>query len=293
MAKNTKPRSQEFKDMLVTEYLNTNISIQELSAKYHTDAYYQLTKCGIKLKGRGVQKMLTRTGCINYVWNALEVATEEQAYTLGFLMADGYNTGAQVGIRLKECDRDIVEKMKNCFSKQIKLQYDGYSYSFVISSTIICNNLANLGVVKDKTHHEITIPNLNSNLIRHFIRGYFDGDGTVFICNTNGGILKCNFCSPTLGILEQIREILLSEGIWCTIDCEKRKGKTYIMNNQYPCVATMDMYRLFIRRKSAIEKLFHYLYDDATIYLSRKYEKFSDNREMFKYRKHVNTELTA
>ena len=51
MAKYNRQRSPEFREMLATEYLSTNISIKELSEKYHTDAAYQLQKHGIKLKG--------------------------------------------------------------------------------------------------------------------------------------------------------------------------------------------------------------------------------------------------
>lgn len=293
MTKNTRPRTTEFREMLAQEYLNSTISIQELSNKYHTDAAYQLKKHGITLKGRGVQKMLSRNGCIKYSWDASIINTEEQAYSLGFMMADGYNTGSQAGLKVKSSDIDILKRIKDCFSKDIKLQEDENSVSFVISSTIICNTLKTYGIIEQKSHNEKNIPVLRPDLIRHFIRGYFDGDGTIFICKTkNNKFFKCNICSSTINILNQMKEILTQEDIVCSIDCENRIGKTYMINNTYSSVATMDMYRLYIRRKSAIEKLFHYLYDDATIYLQRKYRVFADNVDLFVYRKHVNTELT-
>jgi intein/homing endonuclease len=278
--------------MLANEYLNSSISIKELSEKYHTDAAYQLTKHGIQLKGRGVQKILSRKGCISYKWNASTVDNEEQAYTLGFFMADGHNSVGQAGIKVKSSDYSVLEAMKNCFSEEIKIQNEKHSCSFVISSTAICDNLRNLGIIEHKSHAEKTFPVLRKELERHFIRGYFDGDGTVFICKRgHNPYLKCNICSSTRNILDEIQQVLISNDIQCTINCEKRVGKSYLINGSYTSIATMDMYRLYIRRKASIEKLFHYLYDDATIYLQRKYFVFADNQQMLE-NKHVNTELT-
>lgn len=293
MTKYNRPRSEEFREMLATEYLNTNISIKDLSEKYHTDAAYQLQRHGIKLKGRGVQKMLSRTGCIKYNWDAITVTTEAQAYTLGFLMADGYNTGAQVGLKVKTSDLETLKRMKNCFSDEIKLQSNSQYYSFVISSTVICNNLRKLGIIEHKSYREKSLPNLNSDLIRHFIRGYFDGDGTVFVCNsTNPKLLKCYICSSTSNILRQFQQIFLTKSIDCAINIENRTGKEYIFST-YASIATMNMFRLFIRRKCALERFYHYLYDDATIYLERKHKIFTDNMSLLTYCKHVNTELTS
>lgn len=292
MAKYTRPRSHEFIEMLAKEYYSSNISIKELSEKYHTDAMYQFRKHGIKLKGRGMQKIISRKGCIAYKWNVANVETEEQAYALGFLMSDGYNTGIQAGLTLKNSDVDILEKIKSCFSNEIKTQRYGNSVSFVISSTLICENLRKFGVIEHKSRNEKHLPNLLPELIRHFIRGYFDGDGTVFVCNSqNNHYLKCNICSSTLSILSEIQCVLKNNNIQGNINTEKRLGKVYHINRSEESIATMDMYRLYIRRKSEIEKFYHYLYDDATIYLQRKYDVFANNEEMFIY-KHVNPELT-
>lgn len=53
--KYSNPRPKEFIDMLIKEYNTTNISIKELSAKYHTDVYYHFKKNGIK-KGQKENK---------------------------------------------------------------------------------------------------------------------------------------------------------------------------------------------------------------------------------------------
>ena len=127
-------------------------------------------------------------------------------------------------------------------------------------------------------------------LHRDFIRGYFDGDGSIFICGNK--YLKCNICSPTIQILEDIQNILKENNIYSTINKENRIGKTLIIPTG-TCIAKKDMYRLFIRRKEDIKKFYYFLYKDADIFLSRKKDKFEDNFEMLKLLRHVNTEVTT
>lgn len=99
------------------------------------------------------------------------------------LYADGYITRQQLGLKLKESDKNLVEKIKNYFSKDIKLQYDKKRkvYSFVVSSTTVIKNLEKLGFLRQKSKKELQIPDMPDNLKRHFIRGYFDGDGSIYM----------------------------------------------------------------------------------------------------------------
>lgn len=119
---------------------------------------------------------------------------------------------------------------------------------------------------------------MDEQFLRHFIRGYFDGDGTIFVCNVKGvpKYLKGNICSPTENILKEIQDKLLKYGIESTINIEKRQGK----RKRTPfgeCVCKTDMYRLFFRKKDSIRKLYYFLYKDSTIYLERKKEVFDNN----------------
>lgn len=152
--------------------------------------------------------------------------------------------------------------------------------------------MRNLGIKPRKTYNELAIPPMDVSLLRHFMRGYFDGDGTIFRCGSHKDtvILKCNICSPTKGILEEFRDILHSNGIHSSINMEKRRGKAMLVLGK-TIIGKVDMYRLFIRRKVDIEKLYHFFYDDSTIYLERKFLVFDDNRELLVYKRHVNTEL--
>jgi hypothetical protein len=73
-----------------------------------------------------------------------------------------------------------------------------------------------------------------------FIRGYFDGDGSVSTAGEHA--IRCAFCSATRQILEVIANFLESKYGLLTppIREEKRKQPLYIL--QYSSVATRRFY---------------------------------------------------
>lgn len=293
-----KHRDSKFIQMLVNEYNTTNISLHDLSKKYHTDALHQFKLYNIPTRSKGEQRALTRKGCISLGWIGDAIETEEQAYICGLLLADGYISDTQVGLRLKKSDRRLIEQVKNYFSTEIQLQEDDNSFLFVVSSKQLCHNLINLGIVKGKTHKELHIPKMECSLIRHFIRGFFDGDGSVFL-NKNGVYtsLRCNICSPTSSILEEMRNVFILNNIKSTINKENRIGRFTTFNGKDKIACTSDMYRIFIRSKEAVARFYNYLYDSATIFLERKKAVFENNVDLLfyqNYRKvYANTELTS
>jgi hypothetical protein len=113
----------------------------------------------------------------------------------------------------------------------------------------------------------------------------------------NKYIPKSNFPLESINlILEQINFVLLNNGIKGTINKENRKGKytTFGENNRILC--SVDMFRLFVRSKMAVEQFYHFLYDQSSIYLERKRNVFENNMSAFIYQKprkaYANTELT-
>ena len=115
------------------------------------------------------------------------IDTEEKAYILGFLYADGYNSDKQVVISQLEQDVDILEKINKALNadNQIKRKLQSTNNKTVCqlcySSIDMCTDLTNLGCFRNKSL-ACTFPTfLDKSLIRHFIRGYFDGDGCVWI----------------------------------------------------------------------------------------------------------------
>ena len=123
------------------------------------------------------------------------IDTEQKAYFLGFLFADGYNNTDRnsINLGLREDDKEILEKLNVLIQPTKPLQYINQKatrlkgtntqnqYRLVMCSSYMSKKLDELGCSKSKTHFlkyptDEVIP---KELQHHFIRGYFDGDGHV------------------------------------------------------------------------------------------------------------------
>ena len=218
------------------------------------------------------------------------INTELQAYLLGFFSADGNINEKRKTLRihLQLQDQELIFMYKDNISpdartfKIEKHETTGRngmkitaheSFGVDITSAQICNSLVNLGYGYDKSRSDLHLPNIKSELIRHFIRGYFDGDGCItgWLAVEKGKSDRFRYsfdiCGKTSSLLTEIMKFFVNHNIKVNINYIKRD----------------DMYRLKTSSKKEIEKLFHLLYDDSNFYLSRKFNKFNY---------YVNTEVT-
>lgn len=229
-----------------------------------------LRRHGYKAK---TQSELQRKYSINETFFDI-IDTQEKAYVLGLLYADGYNNTDRnsVSLGLKETDREVLDKITALIQPSKPLQYVNVSetkgfensqnqYRLVIANKHISQRLVELGCVKAKTHN-LTFPTeeqVPSHLIRHFIRGYFDGDGSV----SNNNRLQMDIVG-TISFLEKIQEIIESE-----LDVKKSK-----LNKRHK-KSKNEIRALQIRGKYQCLKFKEFMYDNATIYLKRKYNIFN------------------
>lgn len=196
-----------------------------------------------------------------------EINTEEKAYWLGFIYADGYishsnNYGKEFGIELQSRDINHLKKFNKSingnievkkFKKKCNLNNKTYNMcSIRIYKKRFVENLEKLGITENKTFN-IEFPNIDKNLIRHFIRGYFDGDGCVTVSNK---YIRYDFTSGNILFLEKLRDILYENNI-----------KSYI------CKEKENTYRLRIGGMLNCDIFYNYLYKDSNIYLDRKFNK--------------------
>ena len=104
---------------------------------------------------------------------------QEKAYWLGFFAADGYNhrDKGYIEFRLHKQDIEILNKFKSCIQSNnpIGLYKETYC-NLSLYSKHLCEKLAEYGLGQAKTY-TLQLPSLEKSLMRHFIRGYFDGDG--------------------------------------------------------------------------------------------------------------------
>ena len=122
-----------------------------------------------------------------------KIDTEEKAYWLGFLYADGYVCGYnnQVEVSLAEIDRGHLIKLKNflldsrnisCIkTSKVKNQYTRCRYT--IGNKYFHDRLISLGCFPRKSL-SLVFPDESifstKELIKDFIRGYIDGDGCLY-----------------------------------------------------------------------------------------------------------------
>jgi hypothetical protein len=134
--------------------------------------------------------------------NFFDNLNEKSCYWLGFLYADGYvrqRKSSELRLKLKEDDKPHIEKFIKDLDSNSPIKYysDGKSNCCYVSinSNKLVSKLFELGCVQNKTQ-EIRLPsNMPNKLINHFIRGYFDGDGSIYKLKSRSNSYKISICS--------------------------------------------------------------------------------------------------
>lgn len=195
-----------------------------------------------------------------------QIDTEEKAYWLGFLYADGYiNIDKGIELTLAEYDYDHLVKFRDFIGdKSIKISYKESckAYRVCINSKEIAQDLINLGCKQAKSL-TLTFPTseqVPEYLIHHFMRGYFDGDGCVYDCYDQ----KAFSILGTHDFLNKYEEYLL-------LALEREYPTKRLHDKRHSENTEFIQYTGNLQSK----KWFSFLYNNATIYLERKYNKFN------------------
>jgi len=211
-----------------------------------------------------------------------KIDTEEKAYWLGFFYADGYvnitkqkkQTGHEVGLELKKSDIGHLKKFNKSINGNFKpiirtRKPTTFVKKFIDTCSIriyskkMVYDLINAGVTQRKTF-TIEFPFIEDYLVRHFIRGFFDGDGSLWIDNTRN-FLKCKFTSASPVFINQLRNTLYCSGI-----------ESYIVKSR-------NVLDLCIGDKKSVGIFLNYIYQDSNIFLDRKKKLYYDNEHLSDY----------
>lgn len=191
-----------------------------------------------------------------------DINTEEKAYWLGFIFADGSLARNKLTIRISKKDEDLLHR----FMKAI--EYDGSIRQEIrttnhkkdaetsvlqINCTEMIRDLS-LYMPIGKKSDAIRVPNIDPELLNHFVRGYFDGDGYVVKDRKNIGFVG------NLMFLSQLRSIFEINKLSTNKDGYLRKYNETYGELRYG--------------KIVGSKIMDWMYADSSVYLKRKFDDF-------------------
>jgi hypothetical protein len=240
------------------------------------------------LTAQPIKNQLILRGCVvgNRRYEITEgyfktIDSEEKAYWLGFLAADGCirrrvneigkSRGDAVTLKLSVLDEKHLERFRDSICPNAIISHHvsrtttkkgtpsvSYNCFLGVYSNELVQDIMKLGVGPKKTF-TIPKPTIDEKYYRDYIRGFFDGDGCCYVKKTKGsrGLytfdIKFSLCCAS----KELRDFFAEE-----------LGKINIQTKSYDNL-NLNIVGGFLGAK----KFFDYLYTDATIYLQRKYDK--------------------
>ena len=199
----------------------------------------------------------------NVLKNFEIIDTEEKAYWLGFMYADGCVGSKEDKIELGLAEKDLkqIEKFRDFMgiTNQINYRENTKSYRMSFRSKNCKADLIKQGCIPRKSlllnfPIEEQVP---KELVRHFIRGYFDGDG--WFTNTE----SC-FQVGIIGTENFIK------GFLDNIEIQNKENKIFTVHREDGAK------RYIFGAYEDVLSFLNWIYKDATIYLDRKYNHYLD-----------------
>lgn len=249
----------ENRNKLTKDLLSERLSSKELRIKYNITEDILLSH----IKRNNITCKFLRKGKLikdsNFFFN---IDSELKAYILGFFYADGnvskkYN---RVSLGVQIIDDYILNHLLDNIGGSIRSQKsDLYKemYYWNANSVILKKDLISLGCLPNKSRDGMKFPNISKDLIRHFIRGFFDGDGCI---TTNTKTTRISFYNTSKPFLEEIAKFInFDKARWYTP--KNKKNPCYSLSFGDPKV------------RIKIKELF---YNNSSIYLTRKKNKFDN-----------------
>jgi len=198
------------------------------------------------------------------------IDTEEKAYWLGFLYADGYvsngNRTNNVELSLQLMDNDHLVKYKKFLKAKNNVKIDHFRCRMTVTNKYFREKLIKLGCVNNKSLI-LTFPDLKifkeKELIKHFIRGYVDGDGCLCLVKNKKPQIAI------LGTSEFLNELQKHLPL-------KKTHK--LSKNDYKSIS--NTFVLPFNGGTAV-KIAKFLYEFSEINLTRKFIKYETFLKMF------------
>lgn len=202
------------------------------------------------------------------------IDNENKAYWLGFILADGsvqIRKSGQAILKLSLAieDKDHLQKFLNFIESDMPIKEylvgneantkKSKSCEITITSKKIVTDLGKLGIGPRKSF-TVEIPSVREDLVRHLIRGIWDGDGSVLFKNRNNKYPnyyrpEVQICGNKL-VLDKINDIF--------------EQKLFLSKSKLSPVGNIFLFR---KSTNSAKKVVEFLYKDCNLALNRKLEK--------------------
>lgn len=215
------------------------------------------------------------------------IDTQEKAYWLGFLWSDGYvndrrKTGRgeiSIKLQLAKNDRTQLEKFKVFLESNNPIhEYKdkGFGGEYVSCRLMFSNMhmgkmlIEKYGLVPNRTDITKLQENISQELMRHFIRGVFDAEGSTAVYYHKEKHLKATSAFTSLKpLLEWIQDFLLENNI---TQSKTQLSKRYKDRNASDATFSISGTRQVL-------KFLEWLYQDSAIHIERKYDKYLELKQ--------------
>lgn len=209
-----------------------------------------------------------------------KIDTEGSAYWLGFLMADGTvdaraererSRSFRITLGLAERDRQHLERFRAFVGTEKPIyvahhkrpgQKESYSTMLYLnlSSKSMTQDLIRWGCTPAKTHTLQYPGDLPESLARHFVRGYFDGDGCISGRFKPWFRVRAQWTCGSKPFLEAVQAHLTENaGVQRCAIAQQTDHRCFVLRCENP---------------PDVERIYHWFYRDATVYLDRKKATF-------------------
>lgn len=242
---------------LINDYVN-GMKTKDMTKKYRCST----TTISQIIDENGIPRRVKKANRHKDLSKFYDTSLPETQYWLGYICADGniqYDEEKKhYRVVLFSKDIEVIESFISYAGKDNvgthTRKQNGIKEVYICSKELAYYFTNDLKITPNKS---LT---LDPNIIysSHFIRGYFDGDGCIRKSYSLKTRNEAKFTSGSRIFLEKIQKELSAEGIVSTISTRK------------DCNAN----DLLIYNKENIKLLFDFLYKDASVYLTRKYDIF-------------------
>lgn len=223
------------------------------------------------LRGSGLRKARIKNYPSNCNDEFFDEFKQEQAYILGFMEADGYRRPTDtersfhLQFHLSDEDEEHLNNLKIKLGITTEIRHNKNPTSKDHDSVMLtCSSRG--WTDKLNPHFRIgKIPDFikeNSKLLRHYIRGYFDGDGSIYQGKQAPKCNRINIVFSSESLAKDFMDTIVNKlGL-------KGKIKINVKSNSDRC------WYFQINRQDEIKKFYYWIYKDSTLFLKRKKNRF-------------------